>query len=204
MRLIAAIAGALIFIAQTGSAALNDFEVKGYVKLLPMYWEQVSYDFPPLSQTSEWKFNNILHTRQNFRWYPHDNLTFALELKTRLFTGEEGSSLQESSDMLASPPTYFDWTRNFVEEDDATLTSSIDRARMELYLGDLQFTAGPQRIAWGTNLVWNPIDIFNPSSPLDMDDRANSESQLATSLALMNQQVSTAFCSASAILSHSV
>jgi hypothetical protein len=33
----------------------------------------------------------------------------------------------------------------------------------------VQFTLGRQRIAWGTNLVWNPTDLFNPYSVLDFD-----------------------------------
>jgi hypothetical protein len=35
--------------------------------------------------------------------------------------------------------------------------------------GKWQFTVGRQRIAWGTNLVWNTVDLFNPQSVLDFD-----------------------------------
>lgn len=35
--------------------------------------------------------------------------------------------------------------------------------------GPWQITAGRQRVAWGTNLVWNLIDLFNPYNILDFD-----------------------------------
>ena len=60
---------------------------------------------------------------------------------------------------------------------DATLWSDhnsigygeVDRFYMNWARKDFQFTVGRQRIAWGTNLVWNVIDMFNPLSVLDFD-----------------------------------
>lgn len=149
----------------TASVSADVFDFRGYFKLMPVYWKQ-----PPIyTGSSGWKLNGIIHTRQNLRCYPHRNLTLGLELKTRLFAGEEAGSLMTASDVF-QPPGFFHWERDFIDEEEAQMTGVIDRAWLDWYIGEVQFTFGRQRIAWGTSLVWNPIDIFNPSSPLDFDN----------------------------------
>ena len=45
----------------------------------------------------------------------------------------------------------------------------IDRLWLDYTKKNLEVTLGRQRIAWGTALVWNVIDLFNPKSVLDFD-----------------------------------
>ncbi len=47
--------------------------------------------------------------------------------------------------------------------------SEIDRLNLGYTWQDLNIIAGRQRIAWGTCLVWNPTDLFNPFNILDFD-----------------------------------
>jgi hypothetical protein len=56
-----------------------------------------------------------------------------------------------------------------LDNDNAALVSQIDRLYVDWNAGPVQVTLGRQRIAWGTNLVWNPTDLFNPYSVLDFD-----------------------------------
>jgi len=56
-----------------------------------------------------------------------------------------------------------------VEEHDTCIEAAIDRLWVDVTQGALQVTAGRQRVAWGTNLVWNPVDIFNPAPALAFD-----------------------------------
>jgi len=65
---------------------------------------------------------------------------------------------------------YFNWERVWYDSDFLLLSSKIDRFWIDYTAGEWELQAGRQRIAWGTNLVWNPVDIFNPSSPFDFDN----------------------------------
>lgn len=47
--------------------------------------------------------------------------------------------------------------------------SELDRFYIDATYEKFQFTLGRQRVAWGTALVWNPTDLFNPLSILDFD-----------------------------------
>jgi hypothetical protein len=125
------------------------------------------------------KLGNVFHMRQNIRWYPLGNTTCALELKTRHFMGEDMRATVEHSEELASQATYFDWTWTLADDDHISLVTMVDRAWIDSYLGPCQFTVGRQRIAWGTNWVWNPIDLFNPVSPLDFDTEEGPGSDAA-------------------------
>ena len=49
------------------------------------------------------------------------------------------------------------------------LTTSIDRLWLQLSFGNLEITAGRQRINWGQTFVWNPNDIFNSYSYFEVD-----------------------------------
>jgi hypothetical protein len=53
---------------------------------------------------------------------------------------------------------------------------------MNLNFGDFETIIGRQRIVWGTNLVWNPTDLFNPFNILDFD----YEERPGTDALLMN------------------
>lgn len=144
---------------------LKNLTLTGYVRDLPIYWQPPSYFL-----SHDYGLDNLFHTRQNLRWYPSKPLTLALDLKTRLIIGQSARELATLSSSVYQNATYFNWTRAFIHENDMYLVSDIDRAWLDFTKGSLQFTAGRQRIAWGTNLVWNPIDIFNPSSPFDFDN----------------------------------
>jgi hypothetical protein len=96
-------------------------------------------------------------------------VTVALEVKERLFLGENASRL---ASMITPPATalpHFDWTESHRGEG-VYAETGIDRLWIDATCGDLEVRAGRQRVAWGTNLVWNPIDVFNPSSWLDFDN----------------------------------
>jgi hypothetical protein len=142
------------------------FSLRGYVRETPIVWKLPSYD----SSSGGRRFDNLLHTRQNLRWFPAPPLRFGLELKTRLFLGESARQMRALADLPLAVQPYFRLTRTFVNEKHVLLTSTLDRAWLDCTSGQVEITLGRQRIAWGTNWVWNPTDIFNPASPLDFDN----------------------------------
>lgn len=146
--------------------AAENVSFRGYFIENPLMWRPI----PQPGCESDLHLENLLHTRQNLRGYPHRNLTAALELKTRLFWGESAAELRRFGDLYGKERTYFDGRRDFLSKERLVLTGTVDRLWLNWTYGPLDLTAGRQRIAWGTNLVWNIVDLFNPRSPLDFDN----------------------------------
>jgi hypothetical protein len=154
--------------APAGASLRQDFSLSGYVRETPIAWESSSLMGGPSDRSTQ--LTNLLHLRQNMRWYASRSITVGVELKERILAGDGAGALLEASDLLGGTSGYFDWERRFVNEDRAVVVGTVDRAWLIAYAGPVQVTAGRQRVAWGTNLVWNTIDIFNPASPLDFDN----------------------------------
>jgi hypothetical protein len=144
----------------------ENFSIRGYVRETPLVWEQKRL----FGQPSIWYVNSITHTRQNLRWYPSYSVIGAVELKTRLFAGDVARRLRQSTELTSQNTTWLDLEHEFVKEDNALLVVTLDRVWLDITRGPIQMTVGRQRIAWGTSLVWNPIDIFNPRNPLDFEN----------------------------------
>jgi hypothetical protein len=149
-----------------GAPSWLDLSFRGYLKDLLSLSRQ-EYGF--IGFDGPWTVGNVLHTRQNFRLYPLEDVTCGMEVKTRFFRGVKMKSSLDYIEGPALEATYFDWTWNILDEGSSAIVTTIDRAYVDLYLGPTQSTVGRQRVAWGTNWVWNPIDLFNTISPLDYD-----------------------------------
>lgn len=65
--------------------------------------------------------------------------------------------------------TYFDWTDTIIDNPDFFWNQYLYRAYAVFRTPHANLTAGRQRIAWGTALFWNPTDVFNPTSPLQIE-----------------------------------
>jgi hypothetical protein len=145
----------------------DDVSLSGYFRVTPIVWDRASAY--AASSESRYALANLLHFRQNLKWYAMDNVTLGLELKERCFTGEDAHLLRDWIS-YAPRPQFFDWTGDFVDEEYLAIQGTIDRFWADFAWRSVELTVGRQRISWGTNLVWSPADIFNPSSPLDFDN----------------------------------
>lgn len=65
---------------------------------------------------------------------------------------------------------YFDLLHIWVDEKHAYWDTSLYRGYLTLRHGTTELTAGRQRIAWGTAHFWSPADVFNPVSPLQIEE----------------------------------
>ena len=124
--------------------------------------------------------DNIIHNRLNFKWYPNDNLVGVVEIRTQAFYGNVVNSLQRSSrtygnripsygSLIDTNNDWMDLSVLLINNDRLVLHSMIDRAYLRWTLDKLEVTLGRQRINWGTNLVWNPNDLFNAFNFFDFD-----------------------------------
>jgi hypothetical protein len=113
--------------------------------------------------------DNLIHNRLNFKGYASENLTFAVELRNRLFTGDLVKTSPSYATMIGTDQGIVDLSWNLVNKQSFFLNTTIDRLYADLNLGKFQVRAGRQRINWGQTLVWNPNDIFNAYSYFDFD-----------------------------------
>jgi hypothetical protein len=160
----------LLLLPSPGEAAWQDaLALSGYIRDSPLLWKPVP-ELQPAPSTGRRSLTNLLHARLNLRAYPIPAVTMGLELKSRLFVGDDPQALLGLTNFTGGSRTYFDWERLHIDEAHVVWVSTVDRAWINGDVGPLQVTVGRQRVAWGTGLVWNPIDLFNPSSPLDFDN----------------------------------
>ncbi len=114
-------------------------------------------------------YENLLHNRLNFRVYFTEDITFAAELRNRLFTGDMVKTYPGYSDMIGTDEGWADMSWNIMDEKSFLLNTTIDRLWLDMNFGKFQTRIGRQRINWGQTFVWNPNDIFNAYSFFDFD-----------------------------------
>lgn len=65
--------------------------------------------------------------------------------------------------------TLFDLTETLADRPDLFWRHLIYRAYLTYSADRLNFMLGRQRVAWGQTRIWNPTDLFNPISPLQIE-----------------------------------
>lgn len=141
------------------------FSFQGYLKNLAGWT-----DDPAIAVgTTPGNFQDIIHNRLNFRMYPSPAVVLACDVRTRFMYQENLNPYRNYDDQIRLSEDILNISHVLYEGRDAVLVTQIDRLYLDWTSGPIQITAGRQRIAWGTALVWNPTDIFNPYSILDFD-----------------------------------
>ena len=149
-----------------GSAQLKKFTLNGYIRDLYMYYHPEN-PIPGIDAAS--LSSNLIHNRLNFRWYPVQELTFALEARNRMFFGQLIRDFPQYETVVDNDRGVVDLSGTIISGNEWFLHSMIDRAWIDYMKGNWAVRIGRQRINWGLNLVWNPNDIFNTFSYFDFD-----------------------------------
>jgi len=153
----------LIFYAEllvSGQEKKKILTLNGYVSTL----QTAMFD----SLSGSFVNDNIIHNRLNIKGFANDNITFAVEFRNRLFTGDMVKTGTFSS-MTSGDHGWMDLSWNVLDESSFFLNTTIDRGWVDFNYGKVQVRVGRQRINWGQTLVWNPNDIFNSYSFFDFD-----------------------------------
>jgi hypothetical protein len=138
------------------------FELNGYITTME------SAMFDTLSNTI--LFENLLHNRLNFKAYIGGKVTFAAEVRNRLFTGDMVKTMGRAySEMTGRDQGLVDMSWNILNENSFFLNTTVDRLWLDINFNKFQARIGRQRINWGQTFVWNPNDIFNAYSFFDVD-----------------------------------
>ena len=83
-----------------------------------------------------------------------------------------GSLLETTEFRLGKEPdsgNRWDLDHIFIDNDKLYGRINVYRLYLNLDFRHVDVTAGRQRIAWGTGRLWNPTDLFNPISPLQIE-----------------------------------
>ncbi len=65
--------------------------------------------------------------------------------------------------------TLLDLDHLVVDSDDILWRTNVYRMFLKISMEHSNVILGRQRIAWGTGRLWNPVDLFNPVSPLQIE-----------------------------------
>lgn len=142
-------------------AQSSSYEISGYVK----YLSSVS-DSPDLEGNL---YDQQVHARVNTVWYPTDSLRGQMDLRVRVFYGDSVEKIPGFSEEIENNYDFTNLDASMWDREKSLGYGQIDRLWLDYTKNDLEITLGRQRIAWGTSLVWNVIDLFNPKSVLDFD-----------------------------------
>lgn len=152
----------LVFIKPVCSQEKQKFlTLNGYVSTM----QSIMFD----SLSGPFVVDNLIHNRLNFKGYVNDHITFAAELRNRLFTGDMVRTGRSYSENIASDYGMMDLSWNILNEQSFFLNTTVDRLWVDFNISKFQARIGRQRINWGQTLVWNPNDIFNVYSFFDFD-----------------------------------
>ncbi|WP_340114008.1 hypothetical protein [Maribellus mangrovi] len=149
--------------------AQSNLALYGYVKELSMFYKPVQAMSVSATDSLDYLFLNQIHNRINFRWYASSKLTVALEARNRIFFGQMVREFPDYEDYIEQDNGYLDLGAVLISQKTWFLHSMLDRAWIDYTSGKWQVRLGRQRVNWGTNLVWNPNDVFNTFSYFDFD-----------------------------------
>ncbi len=156
----------ILVIVACGDALAQDslrtaLQVKGYIKDL----QSLSFG----DDLSNLVTGNLIHHRLNVRWRPSARIIGAVEVRNRLFWGEEIARLSYSSREFRNANDVVDLTWNVFDHERIVLNTTIDRLWIEYVRETWNLRMGRQRVNWGIGTTWNPNDLFNTFNFLDFD-----------------------------------
>jgi hypothetical protein len=143
------------------SGKIRSWELKGYLDDLQMTQFQKIND--------PWVFDNEIHNRFDFSWYPGQVFRMGIGMRNRFLFGQILSQNPAYKGSILTDQGLVNLTWDVWSGKSFLLVSQFDRAWFSLTFGKVEVTVGRQRINWGQAFVWNPNDIFNTYSFYDFD-----------------------------------
>ncbi len=139
----------------------SGIEISGYIKHISSL-----SDYPGVKDTL---YDQLVHARVDTAWYPSDSLRGEMGIRVRGFYGNSFVKIPRYREEIKIDYDFTNLDAVLWDSKKSMGYGQIDRLWMGYTKKDLEVTVGRQRIAWGTSLVWNVIDLFNPKSVLDYD-----------------------------------
>ena len=145
---------------------LSVWDFGGYAKNLTTGTDGQIEWFPV--QIGKWQ--NATQLRLNLFMYPDQNITTSIQTRSLIIYQDKYDLVRQFQGEFKTEGNYFfDLKHDWFEKENAYGYSEIDRLYIDWIYKDWEVVLGRHRIAWGTCLVWNPTDLFNPFDILDFD-----------------------------------
>lgn len=156
----------LIFTSTIINAQANDskpswIELKGYIK----YIQNTTF----VQNIDSNATTNLIHNRLNFKFNMAAKFSGRLEVRNRIFYGEQIEQTPNFGDLINQDNGFMDLSHLWVNEESFVAQSTIDRMLLQYSDDKWEVIIGRQRINWGINNVWNPNDLFNAFNLLEFD-----------------------------------
>ncbi len=146
------------------SLPAQELEWSGYIKDMLSYSDG-NYEGMPV-KTGRWQ--NTLQGRLNLNAYAGD-FTVSVQSRHLLIYRKNQKDAQQFLDAFQVDNGFTNLSRDYISKQNFFASADVDRLYLDWSHEDWQITAGRQRIAWGSALVWNITDFFNPFNILDFD-----------------------------------
>ncbi len=138
-------------------------QLDGYYKNILL---QSATVLPPAGKDYNLDINRL---RLRLRGQPTKRLRFDVAYDNEVWLGSYLDTTQFAVQQNRPQDTLFDLQQTTIDRRRTFARHGFYRAYVSLALGDVDVRAGRQRIAWGTALLWNPMDILNPLNPLQLE-----------------------------------
>ncbi len=147
--------------AQQPDPLFGAFRAKGHLQYLENVWVQPN--------SEKWMTMGQLYNRFDFEWYK-GGFSANASMRNILNYGQMVYQYYPYlADMAKQDYGFLNLTHLWQSDSSVYSVSNFDRANLKFTHEKIEITAGRQRINWGINLVWNPMDIFNTFNYFDFD-----------------------------------
>jgi len=147
-------------------AELEDTELRGRVEL---GYQMASEDDQSLSAYFDEQNRGDGLGDLRLMWEPklgHFSLSLHYELS---MDAGDTPVLTNTYSILEQPATWFNLSNTFIDHDHLIVTQRLDRAAIGYTDDNLVLRLGRQALTWGSGIVFNPMDLFDPFSPNAID-----------------------------------
>ncbi|MBC8319427.1 MAG: hypothetical protein H8E34_01760 [Bacteroidetes bacterium] len=171
----------ILLILSINVSAQSKLRTTGFVEYLNNTWIP-STTYSAFGFT-DWQNQSSVYNRFNLWWSPVNNLEFHAGIRNNFTFGPlvvQYNKFFDYADLATYDDGYLDLTWLISTNNSYIFFTNLDRLNMKWTKEKFELTIGRQRINWGTNLVWNPNDIFNAFNYFDFNyiERPGSDAAL--------------------------
>lgn len=179
IRLIFIVCLTLIF--SINANAQKKFRATGFFEYLNNTW--IPSNMYQTFGFDDWQNQSTIYNRINIWWTPVTNLEFHTGIRNNFTFGPlvaQYNNFFDYTKLVTYDDGYLDLTWKISSDNSNILYTNLDRLNFKWTRDKFELTIGRQRINWGTNLVWNPNDIFNAFNYFDFNyiERPGSDAVL--------------------------
>lgn len=160
----------LTFTLSSNVNAQNKLRMTGFVEYLNNTW--IPSNSYKAFGFEDWQNQSTINNRFNLWWTPTNNVEFHAGIRNNFTFGPlvaQYNKFFDYAELTTYDDGYLDLTWKISNDNSNVLYTNLDRLNMKWTFENLELTVGRQRINWGTNLIWNPNDIFNAFNYFDFN-----------------------------------